>query len=167
MSEENSVEDMEGVVEELPVVNEEEKKEMMAKLEMEQNLPLAIVGGAVAAIIGAAIWATVTVVTEYQIGWMAIGVGFLVGYAVRFLGKGISPIFGIVGATFALLGCVLGNIFSMVYFGSVQEGVPFFELLSSVPISALFSMMVETFALMDLLFYGLAIYEGFKLSFRV
>jgi len=41
-----------------------------------QNLSLGVGGGIAAAVVGAIIWAIITVVTGYQIGWMAVGVGF-------------------------------------------------------------------------------------------
>ena len=47
------------------------------------NLPPGVVAGLGAAIVGAAIWAAITAATDYQIGFMAIGVGFLAGFAVR------------------------------------------------------------------------------------
>src|SRR5438270_13589107 len=83
------------------------------ELRSEQNLPIGLLAGIFAALIGAIAWAIVTVTTEYQIGYMAIAVGFIVGYAVR-LGKGLDKIFGISGAILALFGCILGNIFSIV-----------------------------------------------------
>lgn len=40
--------------------------------------------GAVAGLIGAAIWAVIAFLTGYEVGWIAWGVGALVGVAVRF-----------------------------------------------------------------------------------
>jgi hypothetical protein len=85
----------------------------------DQSLPLAILAGVVAALIGAVLWGFVSDATGYQIGWMAVGVGFLVGYAVQFLGKGIDPPFRYVGAICSLAGCVLGNFFAVV--GAVAQ----------------------------------------------
>lgn len=75
-------------------------RELLSNLFAQQNLPLAIVGGMVAAIAGGIAWAVVTVASGYQIGWMAIGIGFLVGMAVRTLGKGMTKTFGIAGGGF-------------------------------------------------------------------
>ena len=84
------------------------------------NLPLGALAGLGAAIAGAAIWAAITAATEYQIGWMAIGVGFLVGFAVRVVGKGSEASFGVVGAVLALLGCLLGNLLTLAWFAAQQ-----------------------------------------------
>ena len=70
---------------------------------------MALIAGVVVAIIGAIIWAAVTMATEYQIGYMALAVGAAVGLSIRFVGKGIDQVFGITGAILAILGCLLGN----------------------------------------------------------
>lgn len=138
------------------------------KLDGQQNMPMGLAAGLIAAFIGGAIWAAVTVATKYQIGWMAIGVGAFVGYAVKVFGKGISNSFGITGATCALLGCAFGNLLSTCGFIAIQESASFFSILQTVLtkpglVSDLFK---ETFNPMDLLFYGIAMYEAYIFSFR-
>jgi hypothetical protein len=140
----------------------------MQQLKNSQNLPLGMLGGLGAAIISAVIWAAITVITGYQIGWMAIGVGFLVGLAVRTFGKGIDRIFGIVGAAWSLFGCLAGNLLTITAVIAQQEAIPFIEVFLFLATSpgAVVELMTATFSLIDLLFYGFAIYEGYKLSFR-
>lgn len=65
--------------------------------------------------------------TEYQIGYMAIAVGFLVGFVIRLTGKGIDKIFGISGAILAIFGCLLGNLLSNVGFIANAEGLRYFS----------------------------------------
>ena len=136
------------------------------KLKTEQNLTLGMLGGGAAALIGAGLWAVITVVTGYQIGWMAIGVGVLVASAVRFLGKGIDQVFGLVGSAWPLIGCLLGNLLAVCAVISTQNGLPFQQVLSRLDPNVVKELMVETFSPIDLLFYALALYEGYKLSFR-
>jgi len=136
------------------------------KFEAEQSMVGGFLAGAVAALVGAGVWALVTILTGYQIGFMAIGVGFLVGLAVQFFGKGISKTFGVMGAALALIGCLLGNYFTVVHFVSEAEGLGFFDTLSQINPAAIPELMMVTFSPMDLIFYGIAVYEGFKLSFR-
>lgn len=131
----------------------------------DSSLPLAVVGGAVAALIGAALWALITVTTGYQIGFMAIGVGFLVGLAVRHLGKGTTPAYGVLGALFALAGCVAGNVLAIAGFVASDAGEPFFGVLARLDVTAIPSLLAETSSAIDVLFYGIAVYEGYKLSF--
>jgi hypothetical protein len=135
------------------------------RLRAEQNLPLAIFAGIGGAILGALAWAVLTVTTEFQIGYMAIAVGFMVGYAVR-LGNGIDKVFGITGAILALFGCVLGNLLSVVGFISKQQHMGLMETLSRLDYSKLPEIFVATFSFMDLVFYAIAVYEGYRFSFR-
>lgn len=148
-----------------PTLQPHEQMEILARLRLKQNLLIAILAGVGAALISAIIWAAITVATEYQIGWMAVGVGFAVGFAVR-LGKGIDTIYGIVGAVLSLMGCLLGNFFSLLGFVSKEEGISVFELIPDIDYSLVPGAMADTFSPIDLLFYGIAIYEGYKLSFR-
>lgn len=139
---------------------------LLDRLRGEQNLGAGVAGGVAAALLGAVAWAAVTVATGYQIGWMAIAVGFLVGWTMRALGKGVDRVFGVVGAVLALAGCVVGNVLSVYGFAASQMEIPLTEVIAMVDFATVVDIMVETFSPMDLLFYGLAVYEGYQLSFR-
>jgi hypothetical protein len=133
-----------------------------------QNLPGALLGGLVAALVGALIWAVITVTTGMRIGFMAIGVGFLVAWAVRTLGKGRDMTFGIIGGAFALLGCLLGNLLAACGFLAGQASEPVISVTLRVlgnP-SSIATILQTTFRGMDLLFYAIAVYEGYKLARR-
>ena len=133
----------------------------------EPNEPKFITAGAAAlgtSIIGAALWAFITVLTGYQIGYMAIAIGFLVGYAVKFTGKGNHIALGIIGASFSLLGCILGNYLSIIGFTAKELHVGFFDAMTMFNPGIILDAMKENFQVMDLVFYGIAVYEGFKFS---
>jgi hypothetical protein len=134
----------------------------------DSNLVAAVVGGFVAAVIGALIWAFITVVTKFQIGFMAVGVGFLVAWAVRVLGKGRTNVFGIVGGAFAFAGCLLGNLLSACGFIAADRSESVVNITMKVLAnpSIAGSILQATFSGMDLLFYAIAVYEGYKLSRR-
>lgn len=51
----------------------------LQRLRAEQNLPLAITGGILVGLIGAGLWAMITVATGWQIGYMALAIGAGVG----------------------------------------------------------------------------------------
>ena len=136
------------------------------RLESEQNLPLAFVAGLAASLAGAAAWAGVTVLSGYQIGFMAIGIGFLVGFAVRAGGKGISAVYGAIGAVFSLIGCALGNLLAVTAMVAQNEGVGFLALLSQLTPELASQLMVATFSPMDVVFYAIALYYGYRLAFR-
>src|SRR5215207_6454538 len=136
-------------------------------IKSEQNLPFAVLGGLVASVVAAIIWALITYATNFQIGFMAIGVGFLVGYVVRYVGKGISPAFGIVGAMLALFGCLLGNLLTTIIVASQLENSSLSMVLSALlsEPTIFLEIMKATFSPVDLLFYGIAVYEGYRFSF--
>ena len=139
---------------------------MMQELQADQNLSFGIVGGIVAAAIGATIWAIITAVTNFQIGWMAVGVGILVGYAVRISGKGLDKTFGVVGAVLSILGCVVGNLLTACIIISRHQHIPVLQLLSRLNPEIVMEIVKATFNPMDLLFYGIAVYEGYRFSLR-
>lgn len=147
-------------------INQEKLDNYLEQLKLDQNLMLGLLSGFVASLVGAIIWAVITVSTEYQIGYMAVAVGFIVGYAIRYTGKGLDNIFGISGAVLALFGCLLGNFLSIIGFAANAEGLGYFEIIPLIDFTIIPSIMIETFNPMDILFYGIAIYEGYKFSFR-
>jgi antitoxin component YwqK of YwqJK toxin-antitoxin module len=138
----------------------------LQKLRSHQDFNFAIVGGLVATLVSAVLWAIITVAAKYQIGYMAVGVGLLVGFAVRFFGAGVDKKFGFLGAGLALLGCLLGNLFSQIGFAALDQAQGYFEIISLLTPGIVFSVLAETFQPMDLLFYGIAIYEGYRFAFR-
>jgi hypothetical protein len=126
------------------------------------NLAKGIAAGLGAAVLGAVLWAAITAVTGYQIGFVAVGIGFLVGYAVKVFGKGDEVIFGIMGALLAFFGCLLGNHLAGAYLAAKQVQVPFFSVVTNPGLGM--EIMKATFSPMDLIFYGIAIYEGYRFS---
>lgn len=147
-------------------ISEEEAMMAMEVFRQEQNLIVGALAGFIAALAGAAVWAGITVATEYQIGWIAVGVGFVVGMAIRVSGKGIDQIFGIVGAVMSLVGVALGNLFIIVYFTAANFDISMMDILSELTIGDIFGALTDTFQVMDILFYGLALYFGYRYAFR-
>lgn len=131
-----------------------------------QSLPLAAIGGLLAAAVGAMVWAVITVITQFQIGWMAVGVGFLVGGVVRALGRGLDKPFGYLGAGLALLSCLLGNYLTNCMFIAREAGLSVSSVMTHINMAAIPGLMIRTLHPLDLLFYGLAVYEGYRFSFR-
>lgn len=156
----------ESTEEQAPALDPRQAQLLMDTLRGEQNLVIGALTGLFATLLGAGIWALVTVVTEYQIGFMAIGIGILVGLAMRYTGKGIDPVHGIVGAVLSLLGCAVGNVLTFAYFIAMGEGMAYMEVLAQLDPMIAWSLLVDTFELMDVLFYGLAAWFGYKYAFR-
>lgn len=134
------------------------------QLEDQPNLLMGLIGGVIAMLVGAIVWGAITYFTQYQIGWMSIGVGFLVGVAIRFFGQGKTLIFGVSAAALALIGCLLGNL--IFYSGIIaqEESASFLEVFFFLLLSPAAAVEIFTIAFdfMDILFYALAAYAGFS-----
>lgn len=143
-------------------------EQFMRDARSRQSLALALLGALLASVVAAFLWALITYVTHYQIGFMAIGVGFLVGFAVRYFGNGMSSTYGVIGAVFALFGCLLGNILAAIIGASLSDGIPMLAIVNAFITSpgVVIEILKETFSPIDLLFYGIAVYEGFRFSIR-
>ena len=132
------------------------------------NALAGLLGGLLAALAGAVIWAVIAVHANIHTGYIAIGVGVLVAFAVRRLGSGNTPAFAAIGAFFALLGCLLGNLLSACGFLAEAQGrsaVLIVAQLMDEPGLAP-GLMQANFNPMDLAFYAIAVYGGYKLSRR-
>jgi hypothetical protein len=149
-----------------PQYDQAKIKKYIARLRDQQNLGLALAGGAIGAAVGAGLWGVITALTNFQIGWEAVGVGFLVGFAVRMLGHGIDKIYGYVGAFFSLIGCIAGNLLAVMIAVSNQSGTPLASIASHMTPAIAWDMLVADFSPIDLLFYALGLYYGYRSSFH-
>lgn len=139
---------------------------LMNQIRDNQNLSLAVIGGLAASLLGAAIWAAITYFTNYQLGVIAIGIGFLIGFTVRRLGNGVDKAFGIVGGILSLLGCAVGNLMTVCVIIADQNGIGFMSVLGELTPEIAWELMVESFNVFDLIFYALAAYYGYRTSLR-
>jgi hypothetical protein len=130
------------------------------------GLPGIIIAGTVAAVIGAVIWAVITRLTGFQIGFMAIGIGVLVGVAVRVASDQGGMEMGLLGGALSLFGVALGNLLAACAFIAKNNDLPFMHVLTDVLTdpSTIGRVMRGWFSIIDLLFYGLAIYTGFQVA---
>lgn len=149
-----------------PAFSKEQRFAVLDQLRREQNLAGALLGGLGAAVVGAILWALITLALEVQIGFMAIGVGLLVGMAVSRMGKGLDNTYGIIGGALALIGCVLGNVLTIYGAISHELDISIVDALLTTPISGVTDVLGKSFSPIDLLFYGIAVHQGYKRSFR-
>lgn len=140
--------------------------ESIQKLRKNQSMGLAVLGGLSAFLFCTAIWALISIKIEYQVGYMAIGIGLIVGLAVRYSGQGYRWKYGLVGAIFSLLSIIVGNVLMVTMYVSFNEGIPFSSLLGSLDIRVFLDIMKSLFEPVDLVFYGITLYVGFKISYR-
>lgn len=122
------------------------------------------------ALVGAAAWAALTALTNVKIGFAAIGIGLLVGFATQ-RSRSIDPRLPMAAAGLALLGCVLGDVFFMAH-DQARLGRAAGDDVSTWFVLRIFlenpdilrTAFADYFRPFDLLFYGLAAYEGFKFA---
>lgn len=77
---------------------------------------LALIGTVLASVVGGIIWGLITIVTNYEIGFVAVGVGFLAGFAVVKLSGGKKGVQLQVAAVAAsLIGILIGKYIFFVH----------------------------------------------------
>src|SRR4051812_38253298 len=104
-----------------------DEQALKTKDDVRENKLAIFAVGVIAMLAGAILWTIVTVITQSELGLMAIAVGFIVGFAIQKFRKEPDPTFGIFGAILALAGCVLGNAMSFVVFIAQQTGAPLIQ----------------------------------------
>jgi hypothetical protein len=75
----------------------------------DDRTPLAIAAGLVAALVGGGIWAAIVLITSFEVGWAAWGIGFLVGLAMARTTINRSRALALTAAALAVLGLVAGK----------------------------------------------------------
>lgn len=125
----------------------------------------AAVFGFLAAIIGAFIWDKITYYTNYQIGLVAVGVGFLVGMAVSIGagGKG-AVILQILGGLLAGFGILLGQALIIKDVATAQSAQV--SGMSPIVVFIVSVVMLPRYIMSDpltLLFIAIGVWEGWSL----
>ncbi len=138
--------------------------EIVAHLRARQNLPLAIVAGLGAAFVGAVLWAAVAYVTGYELGLVVIAIGILIGYAVRNIGHGVDPVFGVVGAACAAVAWAIGTVLSDVAFLADEAQRSYFEVLGVLGVGQSVQFAIDNLQVMDFVFLAIALWEGWRFS---
>jgi hypothetical protein len=84
------------------------------------NLAAGVVAGLLAGVVGAILWGGFTALTHFRIGYLALGVGVLVGYAIVQVGQVRTVAVGVTAAVITLVACAAGDTGS-VYFQAAHE----------------------------------------------
>ncbi|MFJ3925737.1 hypothetical protein [Streptomyces sp. NPDC090022] len=93
------------------------------------NVGLGIVAAVVAALIAAGAYGGIIGATEYEIGYAALGVGFLIGLASGKIG-GSNPVLPVVSALLSLGAVYGGQLLGTAIIGAKVAPVGAFELLT-------------------------------------
>ncbi|MEU8524142.1 hypothetical protein AB0C77_00875 [Streptomyces sp. NPDC048629] len=92
---------------------------------------LGILTALVVALIGGTVYGLVAGEIRYEIGWAAIGVGFLTGYSASKATGGPNPFLTAVAAVFSIGGVYLGELIVAAVINSEELNIPVTELFLS------------------------------------
>ena len=84
-------------------------------------LPRAVIAGAVAALVGGGLWALVVIGTKYEVGWLAWGVGALVGVVMSRATPARGQTVALLGAVIAGIGLLSGKALIAAYTVSARS----------------------------------------------
>ncbi|WP_017239636.1 hypothetical protein [Streptomyces sp. SS] len=140
------------------------------------NLALGLLAGLGAAVVGALVLGGIMRAmakedgSYTQLGILALGVGALVGFALAKAG-GSNPVLPFAGVPIALFGVFAGQLFGYALMASWWaeldgRALPVSEIFTA-HFSDLFTAWKEELGAMDLLFFGIAGYEGYVLTKRL
>ena len=117
----------------------------------------------VATVAGGALWAQLAERLAREVDWAALLVGALVGTVVRLTWRGLEHISPIAAGLFALIGCILGDVFSYFALNGLSLSV---AISHTGPLFLV--VWPEAFTPMDVLFYagGIAIAIGLNMPNR-
>ncbi|MBJ6362332.1 hypothetical protein ACFOQM_13610 [Paenibacillus sp. GCM10012307] len=124
---------------------------------------LPALGALVASIIGGAVWALILVITEYELGLIAWGIGGLAGYVVYLLTQHVTKANQTTAVISALLGIVLGKFFIVAY---MMKDV-FGSMLNKVVFQIFTENFISFFGKMDILFVLFAVLTAWHLPLRL
>lgn len=97
------------------------------------NLIKAVIGGLIGGAIGAAVWAFIAYATGYEIGWIAIGVGFLAGAGVRVgAGNDAGGFTGVLAAVIALASIGAGKYAVVRYIVETEVAAVHTKMLNEI-----------------------------------
>ncbi|MFC5799574.1 hypothetical protein [Streptomyces formicae] len=124
-----------------------------------ENLPLGLVAALVAALVAGGVYGGVAGAIEREIGWAAIGVGFLVGFAAAKLG-GRNPLLPVVSAALSLGAVYAGQLLAIAILVAKELKVSATEIVLD-NFSLLTQAWNESKDFMTFVFFALAAVAAF------
>ena len=129
------------------------------------DLPRAVALGALGALVGAAAWALVVVLTDFEIGYLAVLVGFLAGYGVKLGARGgHGKTLQQIAVACAAVGLLATKYFMFAHFfttGAAKEGVKL-GYFSPATLSAFPHFLGSLLSPFDLLWVAIALSSAWR-----
>jgi hypothetical protein len=134
--------------------------------EPSSSLLPAIAAGLVAAVAGGVVWALIVKISDYEVGFVAWGIGFIAGTAVVLATRGAKgPRLQVIAVVSALVGILLGKYLSFALI--VQEDLESIGESIGLTSGDMFTLFRENldvvFSLFDLLWVGLAVFTAWRI----
>jgi hypothetical protein len=134
--------------------------------EPSSSLLPAIAAGLVAALVGGIVWGLIVKISDYEVGFVAWGIGFIAGTGVVLASRGAKgPRLQVIAVLSALLGILLGKYLSYAFV--VQEEAKSFGESVGLFSGDMFSFFREdldvVFSLFDLLWVGFAVFTAWRI----
>jgi hypothetical protein len=129
-------------------------------------LVTAALAGLVAAIVGAVVWGLIVRWTDYEVGFVAWGIGFIVGTAVVLGAQGARGVpLQVIAVVLAVVGVVLGKYLAFVWIGQDELGKAGIELpvFSKDTVDLFWDAKSDVWSGWDLLWAGLAVVTAFRI----
>ncbi|MDX3612549.1 hypothetical protein [Streptomyces europaeiscabiei] len=124
------------------------------------NLALGLVAAVVVALVTAGIYGGIVGATKYEIGYAAVGVGFLIGFAAGKIG-GTNPVLPVVSALLSLGAVYLGQLIGIAMMFADELGVSATTMLVE-HVDVLTEYWGETAGAMTFLFLAIGAFAAFS-----
>ena len=133
--------------------------------EPSSSLLPAIAAGLVAALVGGIVWGLIVKISDYEVGFVAWGIGFIAGTAVVFATRGgKGPRLQVIAVVSALLGILLGKYLSFAFApGGCERSAISIGLLSGDMFTLFRENLDVVFGLFDLLWVGFAVFTAWRI----
>ncbi|MFG2984257.1 hypothetical protein ACGFYQ_23880 [Streptomyces sp. NPDC048258] len=129
------------------------------------NFGLGIVAAVVAALVTTGVYGAIIGASGYQIGYAAVGVGALVGFAAGKLG-GPNPVLPVLSAILSLAAIFAGQIFGIAWIAADELGTTTMDVLG-VGVSPLVELWKEASSPMTYLFLAIGGYAAFQTARKI
>ncbi|WP_405448926.1 hypothetical protein [Streptomyces erythrochromogenes] len=124
------------------------------------NFGLAVLAAVGTALVAGAAYGGLMGAIEYQIGYAAAGVGFLVALVAVRLG-GRNPVLPVLSAVLTLAGVYVGYVLATAIGVSEHESIPLSELLTTELVN-LNRFYIDNIDPISILFYAIGAYAAFQ-----
>jgi len=132
----------------------------------QQNFLLGFLAGFMAMLAGTGLWVAIAATVHCDCSFLAVGVGGLVGAAIRFFGRGVVWLFSGVAAVLVAAGCGLGTLFTAGSAFARSHETDFWATLGGLRPASALTLLQQQVGPVDIGFFALAAGLGWVLARR-